>query len=503
MGLVIKRKGTGGSGTTGLILVTNATVITNITTAANWTNDVYTGSLVGLVAWNYYSTATYSYIYDGVLLVRNINKFTTQNTLTKDPTGFFDQNSVIVTYSQTDRTITLTGTVQAYWRGLLVPALVSGWVSDPHPISKTVNQYLYYNGSAFVWSDNIWSFDMLQIAATVYLGATIGHIGLRECHGMALPYDSHRIDHFNIGTFLVSGGASSGITLNSTTAAQRRPITSECVISDEDLQSTLLQKLAGTYSHHFLSGASTAPVSNVSINNAEIVPVLAANPYYNIISGGNWIQTLMPNNGYMSIYRLDMPVTADAESQALRFVFVQGQNVNIGGNSAANARALAAQLALDPSALNLTGLVSPEYRLAYQYVIKYTASNWIIVGEQFVSGTKSKPVNIAAASGITSVSHDISLLGNGTPSDLLSINSTNQSSTLTVVGWTALSQSITITDLTTTDDVWISPADSASATEMSNCGVWCTTQAADSITFTTVNLPTIAINLLIKIQKKA
>ena len=57
--------------------------------------------------------------------IGNVN-YATINTKTKDPTGFTDPQNVVVTFDSTTRKITLTGTVEAYWRGQLIPALVSG-----------------------------------------------------------------------------------------------------------------------------------------------------------------------------------------------------------------------------------------------------------------------------------------------------------------------------------------------------------------------------------------
>jgi len=61
----------GGEGEGGLILITNATVITNITTEANWTNGVFDPTkTTGLAQWNYYVGTSYSYTYDGTTLTR-------------------------------------------------------------------------------------------------------------------------------------------------------------------------------------------------------------------------------------------------------------------------------------------------------------------------------------------------------------------------------------------------------------------------------------------------
>ena len=53
-------------------LITNATVITNITNEANWVNQLYVGSVVGLSSCNYYvdMVLRIKYEFDGTNLIR-------------------------------------------------------------------------------------------------------------------------------------------------------------------------------------------------------------------------------------------------------------------------------------------------------------------------------------------------------------------------------------------------------------------------------------------------
>jgi len=342
------------------------------------------------------------------------------NVVIRDQTGFRDCESVISTYDKVNRTITLTGTVEAYWQGKPVSELTNGWVSDPHPAGKTVAQYLYYDGTNFVWSDNYWTFDMLQIGYTNYLGATIGHNGRRETHGF-MPWTAHRTEHLSTGTIKLSGGASSGTVLNSTTTANRRPDISESKILDEDLESTIPLLTTKAYAQNYLSGTASVPVNNVSVSNADIVRLSTNRPYYNLLTGGNWTEVLMSNNGYASVYVFAVPATADADSQLTRYVFVQGQTQNIGGNAAQNATALAAQLAVDPRTIVLGALTSPEVVAVWQYVIKYDNTNWTIVGERALIGSKTSPVSVNGTTGLSTVATDATLTGSGLLSDPLSV----------------------------------------------------------------------------------
>ena len=97
-----------------------------------------------------------------------LNPITPEQTFTKEPTGFESPESVIVTYNSSTRKITLTGNTNAYFRGQKITALVSGWESDAHGSTLDLPYFLYYDGSNFVWSNTVWTFDKLQIAFCFY-----------------------------------------------------------------------------------------------------------------------------------------------------------------------------------------------------------------------------------------------------------------------------------------------------------------------------------------------
>ena len=228
------------------------------------------------------------------LSLKDYTTVTTEHGLTKEFTGFSDPDNVVVTYDSAARTVTLTGTVAGYYQGVQVAALTSGWTSPAHPAGVTAPQFLYYNGTSFVWSSTLWTFDMLMIALVIYDSAGNFRCCVREPHGF-MDWESHREFHQTIGTYLISGGDISGVTLGSTTAANRRPDISATQIADEDLITTNPALTSKLYTWHYLSGAGT---SNWSTGNADIVNLSGANPYYNQLTGGVWQQTLVANNNY-------------------------------------------------------------------------------------------------------------------------------------------------------------------------------------------------------------
>lgn len=133
---------------------------------------------------------------DGAIYVKIKHcKIETTRDITQEPTGFTSPESVIVTYDETTRKVTLTGTVNAYFKGMPVSALISGWVSDAHPATLDKPYFLVYNGTAFEWLDlSVVSgnFAYLLIAYVNY--GTTDKFGLRECHGL-MQWQSHQELH--------------------------------------------------------------------------------------------------------------------------------------------------------------------------------------------------------------------------------------------------------------------------------------------------------------------
>jgi len=364
------------------------------------------------------------------------------NSITKEITGFASPESVIVTYDSTTRKITLTGTVTAYFQGVLVNhSLVSGWVSSAHDSATDHIYFLYYNGSAFFWGTDVYpGFDVLMIATVFY--RAVNKFALRECHGM-MPWQVHQELHLNIGTYRRSGGDISGTTIGSTTAAQRRPDISACVIADEDLLTTNPALASKLYSQRYIVGTN---VITYSLAAADIVPLSVNNPYYNSYSAPNWGQTLMPANSVQSIWLFEVPVTADAGSQEIRHVFVQGQWITqaTGAGVPAMAKALADELLRISSELYLgnIGLISNEYVAIKRIVIQYVGGNWSIAGEYALLGSRYTQISAPSSNFISSVYANAPITGTGVVSDPLVIAAATTSvpGYLTSADWNTFSR---------------------------------------------------------------
>lgn len=342
------------------------------------------------------------------------------NEITKEPTGFSDPGAVIINYDPTTQKVTLTGTWTAWFRGKIVSVLTSGWVSPAHTNTTGHIYFLYYDGTNFTWAtDTFPGFEYLLIAVAYYR-ATDPFCN-RECHGLQ-PWQSHLNDHYNIGTYKTSGGDISGITLASTTAANRRPDVSACTIQDEDCVTVNPALTTKLYSQRYMSGTSTI---NYTTGAADIVPLSGNQPYYNQWNGSAYVQTLLPDNSVMTVWLYEVPVTADATSQKIAHVFVQGQSITTALNS--SAAALVAARATE-SAKTTAGIylgdptiVASEYVCIHKFIIQYNSSNWTITDSIAVYGSRFVQGSGIAGNFLTSVSTDTTLTGAGVVGNPLSV----------------------------------------------------------------------------------
>jgi hypothetical protein len=328
--------------------------------------------------------------------------------LTQEPTGFVKPEDVIVSYNSTTRKITLTGDCRALWRGSYIEPLVTGWESLAH--DDTVGPwFLYFNGTAFVWSQIVWEFDKVMIALVDY--QTAYKFALREPHGL-MQYQVHRADHKVVGTYRDAGGDLSGYVLNSTTANNRRPLISACTIWDEDIPTVNAALATRSYTRMWLSGAGG--VINFATASADIVALTGNQPLYNQFTGGAWQQTLVPNNQYMCLWLMEIPVTADAGSQAYRHVWLQGQTQG----------SLASQQSLTTNDLSLGewGDLIPEFVFIEKVIIRYTNNNWVWISKNVLTGSRAVQVASPAGLFLSSVSSDATLSGDGTTSNPLTLS---------------------------------------------------------------------------------
>lgn len=350
----------------------------------------------------------------------------TQNTITKEPTGFSVQPTI--NYDPTTQKVTLTGSFVAYYQGVDVsvanPTFVNGWISTAHTNTAGHNYFLSFNGTSFVWTaDAFPGYDQVLIAS-VYYGTTDKY-AVRECHGL-MPWQTHKELHETIGTYKESGGTipSASYVLSSTTAADRRPNIDQTLITDEDLTTTLPALTSETYTQYYLTGAS---VGAYALGATDIIPLLTNNPYYNTFST-TWGQTLMPANSVATVWIYALPVTTSANSQAYRYLFIQPQWRTQATSSSAGAltTAVNTEALRLPSELNLGTLTvqAPELVCIGKIILAYTSSNWTLRAVTLLTGNKFSQIGSPSGNYLSIVATDTTLTGTGTGLSPLGISPT-------------------------------------------------------------------------------
>lgn len=370
----------------------------------------------------------------GIILNQNVNEgilnvnirrreICLERDVLQEPTGFTSPEDVIITGDATARTITLTGTVNAYHKGVLNTTIISGWESPAHA-DDTNPYFLIYDGTTIQWvSPSNYNFFDLTIAFTFYANGSNDRVYTRECHGL-MPWQTHQQEHNLEGTWRSAGGDLADYTLSSTTPADRQPSVSATTLNDEDLK-TINPSLPSSenYAQFSLSGAGGT--SNFDISPTDIVPLSGNQPYWNEFTGGSWQQTLMSNNYFMSIWVFTIPVASNIISQEYRYAWIQGQNQSL---------TLSGQQTLTIADLNLGNLTNaiPEFNFFKQIIIKYQGGNWTFQEVVNITGTRNNQVGSPTGNFLSSVSTNTTLKGDGTVSDPLGINLTNANS------WTGL-----------------------------------------------------------------
>lgn len=405
-----------------------------------WWNKVVKTSSKGITTnlWTDDTTLpTSKAVKDALDLKLSTTVFTSQNQLTKEPTWFNIPWDVIINYDPTTQKITLTWTWKAYYRWVEVIELTSWWVSAAHTNTVWHTYFLYYDWT-FKWATDTFPwFDNLLIAVVIY--RTNDKFAIRECHGLQ-PWQCHQSDHLNLWTYRTSWWDISWYTPRSTTAANRRPDVSACTIWDEDLPTINALLNTKLYSQRYMSGTVSV---NYTLWAANIVPLSGNNPYYNPLSWGNYVQTLMPANSMMTVWLYEVPVTASATSQQYRHVFVQWQSITQAVNSGAWALTTAynTEILKQPSDLFLweESVLSPEYVCIHKFIIEYTGWNWNIRWDIKVTWNRTTQSQIASWNFLTSVTTDSTLTWAWTVASPLSVPSS--------VSWLVWTKSVTETDI--------------------------------------------------------
>jgi len=294
--------------------------------------------------------------------------------VTATSTGFQYPRTVDLSYNGTTSKVTVQPCA-VYWCGVKLTEFKTVWESPAHgTIAPNTSQWLYYNGTDYLWALTIPNGFRDMPIARVYRDGV--NVCIRECHGF-MDSETHEAMHYGLGAFLRSGGNLSSYTTGSTTATNRRPKISDTAVADEDCVTDLPSLTTNAYARLTMSGSSTA---TITVDNAEIVPLSDNNPYYYNFTGGIFVETLFPTNAYGKIFVIAIPVTDDATCQKARYVFIAPQQVST---------TLATIQAVTFSSLSLGQIVDSvqEFVPIAEIIIRYAATNWTITSVSKLTGS--------------------------------------------------------------------------------------------------------------------
>ena len=312
-----------------------------------------------------------------------------------DYTGFADGSSIDIAYDWATRTVTLTGDLSYYYRG--VPKeLTSPWTSVAHAATDGGWFLSSTDGtSGFTWSQSPWSFEDVQAAYINYQGTSAESFGVRETHGL-IPSKVHREFHDVVGTYHSSGGklTAGTYTIDSALDASTTPGFDAATVHDEDLTSVVPVWTQGTYTTMYVSGTTS------------IYDVAASFPF---TEAGSYMQLNDPSAGTMTdgiadrwynIYQIIIPTTSDSDSETYRMVMLQPQ---VEFTSLVAAQAESTQGLELGSLVNLSSEFILYSRISYNTATGHTnTGKCVINGVSYVIGTKLSQVSI---DGVSSSNH--------------------------------------------------------------------------------------------------
>jgi len=257
-----------------------------------------------------------------------------QRTAQQDPTGFSRPENVTVSYDSTTRQVTITqgGGIKVLFNGVEY-TVASPWVSSAHTAAANT-YYLTYvlaGGPPTVptlsWSTTHWEYYEGLVAYVNYEQPAGVSFSQRECHGL-MPWQSHEVLHYQIGTFRDSGltltGGTYTIQPGAPADADNTPGVDQGVVQDEDLQTTIAAWIQGTYTTMRLTGAGIS-----AYDNTAVIPYRSAASYmycntYNP-GTGTFSEDTASNGKYLNVYGIAIPTTADVASQTYRILWIQPQ----------------------------------------------------------------------------------------------------------------------------------------------------------------------------------
>ncbi len=283
----------------------------------------------------------------------------------KDASGFIDSDNIVCTYDDTTRKVTLThssGKIKYLWRNV-AKELTSPWVSAAH-VDAAANYFLHStDGDTFAWTTSPWAWTDVQVTLAMYEIDTGHSFALREVHGTMQPI-MHQAQHVLTGTWRdkATGLFTTGTyAIKDDTDAAITPGMDEITMYDEDVKSVEPALTQGSYTLHYLNGSGESK--------------LLTNQPFPFRVGSTRIKTVeedltdteLSNGDRVNVYVFGVPVTADAGSQAFRYIWHTSPIIHSNTNNAEEEL---------PTVLNLGTLfdVTPEFVLIGRMTLRIRSS---------------------------------------------------------------------------------------------------------------------------------
>lgn len=277
--------------------------------------------------------------------------------------GFVVPYEVTLTYNETTRTFTLTPTGATFDVWILGKKYTKTGAQTFTHADTTGDHFVYYDSNGdLATSSAPWDFKVVAPVGYVYYNSTL-NIGyaLFELHTFKRNLEWHESQHFAIGTFVRSGFAISGYTLNTSTNAAVTPLFASGVIVDEDIEWDIAQvNDGGPYTILRRTGAT-----DYTWDSTNTFPYLYGGTYiqYNQFTGGVWQMTELVSARWVNYY----VYATSALDSAKRLYIVPAQAIHT---------SLAAAQAESVSSLNLDGFglteFVPIYKLTFNAQSTYT-----------------------------------------------------------------------------------------------------------------------------------
>jgi hypothetical protein len=233
---------------------------------------------------------------------------------------------VSLSYNTGTREVTITAlsgsTFTIWWRG--VPTTFSSPYTTSAHGAVEGGWFLWWNGTAFTWSQTTWDFYAVNPTTYVYYSSLLATgAAFSELHRWGTDPGYHQDIHFAIGTSLQSGGQLAGYTLNTFTDAALKFSVAQTSINDEDINYVLGPAASGSYTVWYRSGVNGYWEWQTGLSFPFIY---TAGSYadLNLFSGGSWGLTSIDGSGGGN-YGTAYVVTTPALLAANQFIIIPGQ----------------------------------------------------------------------------------------------------------------------------------------------------------------------------------